>query len=441
MVQKMAVQNEIELLDIHVNQLSDDIRKNPKLTLANWANDLERNQYIRILDANNRIIFERGINFPIEWIMESEDTDAASGIRHSEYFQNGQHLIFSRKTIRTNGLVQPGMTVQLFENTAKVDQFVNIIGKLLITSALGGICAAAIVSYLVARASIRPVGVMIHHIKQMDMNDLHQRIPLPHSKDEIRDMAVTLNGMLERLDTGFEAQRQFVADASHELRTPLTIIEGHTNLMKRWGKNAPEVVEESTGYILLETSRLRHLTDQLLQTDSIDNSSQWINEQTDLMETVKELCHQAAFLNPKVHLQASLGNDAIPLRIPKSELQQAVLNVLDNAMKYTPDGGEVVVTLQHEETNVSLIVADTGIGISEQDLPHLYERFYRADKSRSRERGGSGLGLSITKKIIDRYGGSIQFESALGVGTRVIVRFPFLHALVIFILYNQLILL
>jgi two-component system sensor histidine kinase ArlS len=427
---KMAIAYQEDLLVVRIDQLIDDIRKNPKMTIQTWQSELERNQYIRIIDRNGRIIFEKGVRFPKEWVRPelAQTADEPLSYGKFDYKVPGAHIIFARKTIPGQVFGEQMLTFELYENADSVDKLISFIRNLLLIGSLGGIIIAAFASYLTAKITIRPIGAITWKVKRLDVENLHERIALPPSKDELREMAVTLNGLLERLEAGFDKQKQFIADASHELRTPLAIIEGHANLLRRWGKHKPDVLDESLDYMLKETERLRLLTDQLLQSITLESalagSENGEIEPAPLGETLEAICSQAVFLNESVKLDLQLPPSELFTAIPQPELRHVLLNIISNAMKYTQDGGKVSVRTAQQGTYAEIVVEDNGIGIAEADMPYLFERFYRADKSRNRERGGSGLGLPIAKKIIDLFKGHMRIESKLGHGTLVTILLP-----------------
>lgn len=428
----MEERNEKQLLKLRIEQFVDSLRKDPRRAIASFAEDLERDQYIRIRDGNNRVLFEKGFHFPAEWLPTVDPTTLRKedGSQEDEYRSNGKRIFFAVVQGKNVSQGQPMLIIELYENAQKLMQLTKFMRNLLLFSGIGGIAIAAAISYFVANASIRPVGNITRRIREMDVNALHQRIPLPKTKDELFEMTVTLNGLLNRIDHGFQRQKQFVADASHELRTPLTIIEGHANMIRRWGRTSPQVIDESLAYILQESNRLRLITEQLLQVAMLDegDSSPDAGEAEppiiDAVQVVHSVTKQAVLLHSGIPVREQFGDTPVPVRITEADLHQAVLNVVHNAIKFTPEGGEVVVTLYTHADQAILEVRDSGIGIAADELPHLFERFYRADKSRSRESGGTGLGLPITKRLVERAGGTIRIDSTPDVGTTVTISLP-----------------
>jgi signal transduction histidine kinase/CheY-like chemotaxis protein len=219
-----------------------------------------------------------------------------------------------------------------------------------------------------------------------------------------------------------QAQQRFVSDAAHELRAPLTAIQGNLELLYRYPDMPFQDRMESVSQALKEAQRLGRLVADLLALARGDGGLRLKREMLDLDRVLLEAFEGACHLSHQHHLIHQLE----PLRLEgdRDYLKQLALILLDNALKYTPPGGEVQLTLSRQGTCAELRVSDTGNGIAAQDLPHVFERFYRADQSRRRDPGGSGLGLSIAKWIVEQHGGEIRLESELGQGTTAIVRLP-----------------
>ncbi len=261
-----------------------------------------------------------------------------------------------------------------------------------------------------------------------ETGDPSRRIPLPprHENDEIGALIRAFNATLARLEHQFEVQRRFLADVSHELRTPLTVIKGNAQLIQRLGEADPEALQS----IAQEADRLTRLVEELLflaQAESGHVSLQ--RHPVPLEELVLEVAQEARILatdKPHLHL---LVEPLEPATVcgDRDRLKQMLLNLLSNAVKYTPDGGQVRVSLIPQEGEAVLKVQDTGPGIPPEDLPYLFERFYRADRARKRAKG-FGLGLSITYWIIQHHGGSIEVDSTPGKGTCFTVRLPLRQA-------------
>ena len=264
---------------------------------------------------------------------------------------------------------------------------------------------------------------------------------------ELSGLADAINAMLNRIHESYWQQRQFVSDASHELRTPIAVIQGYVNLLDRWGKNDEKTLQESIDAIKSESTHMKELVEQLLFLARGDNDSMALNWQVlDVAEVVLEVFREARLIDPghvwifsgqeKAGLasQTETGTqtDAVsdlslePCYIEADEglIKQSLRILVDNAIKYTPSGGEITLGVNRQNGLIEITVQDQGIGIAAEDLPRIFDRFFRSESSRARATGGTGLGLSIAKWIIDKHYGHFEILSRTGIGTRVVVCLP-----------------
>lgn len=302
----------------------------------------------------------------------------------------------------------------------------RVVGRLLLLGLIIAAGMAIIVGGIVARSTLKPIRRMISEVRSIRANNLSMRLHLPIAKDELYQLGESFNVFLHKLDVSFDQQRRFVADASHELKTPIAIIEGHTHMIQRWGRKSPEVLDESLALMMNETKRMKELIAQLLLlAESEEPVPLDAVEVCDLKMTLSELLPQTVHVNPEVQLDYDDNPSGVAtlVRMPANASYQVLRNIIENALKYTPKGGTVRIRLHETEGKLAVSVADTGIGISSEQLPHIFDRFYRTESSRNRTQGGSGLGLAITKAIMERYGGTITIDSTLGQGTRVTLHY------------------
>jgi signal transduction histidine kinase len=257
-------------------------------------------------------------------------------------------------------------------------------------------------------------------------DDLGQRVPVPTTQDEIHRLATTVNDLLARLETLFTTQRRFVADVSHELRTPLTAMQGNLEILERGASRDPEILSESIVDMRRETSRLIRMVNDLLvlaQSDAgIALRQEPVELDTLLLEVHRELRPLANGVNLRIGTE-----DQLAVIGDRDRLKQALLNLGINALQHTPPGGTVVLGLEQCGGQASLTVRDTGEGIPADALPHLFERFYRTDPSRARNRGGAGLGLAIVKWIAESHKGSVSVSSVIGQGSLFTIKLPLIH--------------
>lgn len=250
------------------------------------------------------------------------------------------------------------------------------------------------------------------------------RIQIPGGHEEMGALATAINAMLERIDRGYQAQARFVSDASHELRTPISVIQGYANMLDRWGKDDPEVRQEAINAIRAEAASMGTLVEQLLFLARGDNNTQVVHKKCfDLSDLTEEVYRETELLETG-RVIISRIQPGVMLYGDSGLMKQALRILVDNGVKYTPEGGNVAIRLKAADGQVALSVSDTGAGIGQDDLSRVFERFYRADQSRTRETGGTGLGLPIAKWIAARHNGWIQVTSKLELGSRFTLLLP-----------------
>ena len=241
---------------------------------------------------------------------------------------------------------------------------------------------------------------------------------------DLAGLQEAINSLLERMREAYAQQTQFVSDASHELRTPIAVIQGYANMLDRWGKQDEKVLDESIAAIRSEVDYMHKLVEQLLflaRGDAGRTSLEF--KRIDLGELMKETCEDGQLIDPAHDWRVEVQPGAVCLG-DRDLLKQCARILTDNARKYTPEGGRILLRACAGEDEVCMQVQDTGMGISGEDMPKVFDRFYRSDPARNRESGGAGLGLSIARWIVERHGGHFELISRQGVGTRFIVRLP-----------------
>ena len=248
------------------------------------------------------------------------------------------------------------------------------------------------------------------------------RIPVNPVNDELNDLAKTFNNMLDRLQVGITQQQRFVSDASHELRTPATVIRGYSDVLMRWGAKDPDILQESIEAIHSEAENMQQLIEQLLFLARSDQKRQPLNmERLELSEIVEDVFHKTRQVT-HTHEIKMINNDEASIFADKITIRQMLRIFLDNAIKYTPEGGTVTINSIKGDRCIKLSVSDTGIGIAPENQQKIFERFYRVNASHSKqEASGTGLGLSIAKWIADQHNSKIEVESELDKGTTISV--------------------
>jgi heavy metal sensor kinase len=318
-----------------------------------------------------------------------------------------------------------GYTILAYGPLASISANLQLVREALLFGAPMMLLLAGFGGYLLASRSIAPLRTMAEQARQIGDSNLHRRLEIGHAAEELEVLAASFNELLARLDQSFEGMRRFVADASHELRTPLSVIRGEADVALSKERGEGEY-REALAIVLDESRRLSRLVDDLLNLARADAgrvrlqvSEFYFNEL--LAECCRSLGPLAA--SRQVRLECPAGPD-IPFRGDEQLLRRLVLNLVDNGIRYTPAGGRVAAAVLAEDQGVRLRVSDNGPGIPSDAAPHVFERFYRVDRVRSREDGGFGLGLSIVKWIAETHRGAVQLDTRPEEGSTFTVTLP-----------------
>ncbi|KDR96688.1 Signal transduction histidine kinase [Peptoclostridium litorale DSM 5388] len=273
-----------------------------------------------------------------------------------------------------------------------------------------------------SKKHLKPIKTMTNKVMHISSSDLSTRLDIRGTKDELKDLASTFNKMMDDIESSYEKQKQFVSDASHELRTPIAVIKGYANMLSRWGKTDEEILEESITAIKDEADGMQSLVESLLFIARSDKDTlKMEKEDFNISELVEEIARQTKLIDGSHVIEESI-QDSCTIYGSAEKLKQAIRIFVDNSIRYTPDGEKIGISLKSTSRDVIISISDTGIGISKDDMAHVFERFYRADKSRTRleedkKSSGSGLGLAIAKIIVDSHSGMVHVESEIDVGT------------------------
>ncbi len=387
--------------------------------------DVNAGTLVRLLDARGQLIAQtpafQKLSVPAESIAQPLTGTPWQGTiktpHHEEVRIDSRALRVTGKTV---AIIQVGESLENLH-----DLLHKLVAALLVVGFLVLICCAA-VSYWLAGYSFAPIQRLAETARKIKAGDLKSRVPVPPMRDDVQYLALTLNEMLESLEQSFTRQRRFVADASHELRTPVAVIRNTAGVALL---DPPQIDETVTALreIRAETERLTLLLTDLLTLARGDEGQTRFEQETvqfdQLVETVAATLDQLA-AERDIRLEVQIPHE-VTLRGDEARLIQVVMNLLDNAIRYTNPGGLVQVSVEQTAAEACLTVRDTGIGIAPEHLPHIFERFYRADPLR-RETGGSssGLGLAIVDWIVRAHGGSIEVSSQVGQGTCFTVHLP-----------------
>jgi heavy metal sensor kinase len=348
-------------------------------------------------------------------VLNGEAQTVEAQIGDSRVLMLVRPLLADRKVV---GILQVAVPLREVEQTLRLLMISLAAAGLIVL--IAGVRGGA---WLATRA-LSPVGEIARTAQRIvRAEDLGQRVPAAPADDELGQLTGTINEMLERLQELFNAQRRFVADVSHELRTPLTAMRGNLELLRRGAARDPAALDESLAAMEREANRLVRLVGDLLLLAQAEAGLDIRHEPVALDELVLEVVRElhpladGVALTPEIAEQVEAVGD-------RDRLKQALLNVVVNALQHTPSGGCVHVALDRVDGHAELRVSDTGEGIVAEDLPRVFDRFYRADKARSRATGGAGLGLAIVKWIAEAHGGSVKVTSIVGEGSTFVLALP-----------------
>jgi two-component system heavy metal sensor histidine kinase CusS len=373
-----------------------------------------------VYDASGTI-YEHTEDLPLSSIPPAPAVSAAPRFQEVDIPELGRHrLLWAQRT----GAGGP-FAVVLLAPLEEVDEELHLLlGALLLAVPLALLVSGGW-SYFMARAALAPMEYLRRSTEEITAARLDRRLPVANAHDELGRLTQTINAMIARLERSFLEIRRFTADASHELRTPLTIIRtaAEVALDKRL---SPEEHRDLLGGILEECERLTRLIEQLLALAREDaRVGTTVFQALDLSSLIQQVVEDMRPLAEMRVLTLTVRVDSpLPICGQESPLRQVCYNLLDNAIKYTRAGGTITVRAERKDRSAVLTFRDTGIGIGPEHLPHVFDRFYRVDKVRSRAEGGTGLGLSIAQSTIAAHGGRIELASTPGQGTICTVVLP-----------------
>lgn len=421
----VTIDNERQIV---VTRLADLDRRMDEGTLAHAVEEVRQivpdpRQMVRLLTPNGKVVTSTATYFPKQWVPSGLAASQMLGHGVVLYDYKNHRILVASVLIHVK---DGNVTLQWLENVASLDHSIAFVFYLLLTGSIGGLALAAVSSYFLARYSLLPIREMIATARAITPGDLSSRIEVPRRKDELTELANTYNAMLDRIFLAFSRERQFIADASHELRTPLSVLDGYVHLLRRWGWEDEEVRQEAVVAIEEEVRHLHNMTNQLLTLAAIDQESIHSCRAIAVAPIVKRVVHKWQRLFEQYAWVVSIDTEQNSfVRIDEVRLEQVIRALLDNACKYTPKGNSIEVVVTQVDSQVHIVICDEGEGIPPEDLPYVTERFYRADKARSRQEGGVGLGLAICREIVEHYDGIFLLGDAqTGQGTKVEMIFP-----------------
>ena len=380
-------------------------------------------RFIRITAAGGRVLYisgppHDGTFIPTDLpLPDAAPLDRQGVFERRENVRSGSVLIGA--VASRNYIVEVGVSTQRTEET---------LNQVLLLLAVGlpvGVLIAVSGGFVLVRRALKPVNRIAHKAEEISQHSLSERLPVVQSGDELERLSISLNNMIARLEDAVQSSKRFVADASHELRTPLTVLRGELESLAQ-DVQLKAHTRESLGSLLEEVDRLAEVVESLLALSKLDAGEASAERvRFDLAELVTTTAEQMSLLaeDKNIRVECDAARNVI-VEGDRSRMKQVVVNLLDNAIKYTPNGGNVLLRIAREGDNAILEVVDNGVGIPADALPHMFKRFFRVDDSRSREQGGAGLGLSIVKSICAAQGAEVDVTSRPGGGSCFRVRQP-----------------
>ncbi|WP_170871602.1 sensor histidine kinase [Desulfosporosinus metallidurans] len=316
--------------------------------------------------------------------------------------------------------------IVLYSPIEGINKALASLSQLVLTAGIISLAIAFLIGIILSRRLSRPILTITEASTLIAKGQKQVTVPTDTSIEEINQLGRTFNDMSSKVEANEERMKEFVANVSHELRSPLTSIKGFVEaLIDNKGKT-PEAQRRFLTIINNETDRLTHLVNDLLILSRSEEEIVLEAEDIELKDFIENVLagFQSRAEENSINTEVISKDNFISLKIDLNSLHQIIANLVDNALKYSPQGGNVSISLVESEEMISISVRDSGLGIPERDLPHIWDRFYRVDKDRSRETGGTGLGLAIVKQLTEKNGGQVEAESVLGKGSIFSVRFP-----------------
>jgi heavy metal sensor kinase len=383
-------------------------------------------RFIRITRPDGSLLYRSGP--PNEQNFDPADVPPAEPSSHREFARkeklpDGRALLIA--AVRATTADGQSYLVEMGAPTTPIETMLDRLLLLLVVGLPVVVLVAVAGGYFLVKRALTPVDQIGSKAELITQHNLNDRLPVTRTGDELERLSVSLNHMITRLDDAFQNSKRFVADASHELRTPLTILRGELENLVDDARLAPET-RDRVGSLLEEVERLSKIVERLFALSRLDAGeaqAEWVA--FDLGELARTTCEQMSLLAEDKRISITCDPPpTVTVNGDRARMKEVVVNLLDNAIKYTPEGGAIHLKVGTVEGRAVLEVADTGIGIPPEAVAHVFDRFFRVDRVRSREHGGAGLGLSIVKSICNAHGGEVAVESAVGRGSRFRVKLP-----------------
>lgn len=384
---------------------------------------------VRITDDTGRVVLDTDPHFPSNAAIEQGRVPTpfwANPEMEVSEFHNGS-VYHAQRTLEYGGATY---RIHFFRTITTEKDFFYSLQRLLFYTVAICFVLALIAGHFISRRILTPIRAIMRTAGSIEVERLGQRLTIPRARDELSELARTFNRMLERLQEGFVQQQRFVSDASHELRTPLTVILGYSDMLSRWGREDKDILEEGITAIRSEAENMQQLIEKLLFLARADQKRQAVHKEAVLLTEILADTMEKMQMVTSSHEVVLDRNDEAVVSADPVLLRQLFRVFLENSRKYTPAGGHIRASsiLAEDGKSVTVTLSDDGIGIAPEHQAHIFERFYRVDSSRTKETGGSGLGLSIARWIAEQHGIRIAVKSAEGQGTAISLVMPTLRS-------------
>lgn len=382
---------------------------------------LTEHSYIRILQADNQVLYEVTNEKSLAEKIKGKYVDTQESERRGISLAKKEKQVLIVRVPLKEGLHVKG-SLEIGKELIGLESRKDILLWILVVSSLLAVILSLLSGRWLANIIMRPITNMIQTMEDIERSSIPKKIIIhSETRDELQTLANTFNLMIDRLEENFEKQSRFVSDASHELKTPLTVIKSYANLLRRHGLKDQEMADEAIQAIHTEATRIQKMTETFLDVASLEKEVELEMNLVNLVSLCQSILKQLKHVYKRdiiLHFEES------PILILADELKikQVIIILLDNAIKYS--NKNIDVFLKKMEGNAIVCVEDHGIGIPQEEIENIFERFYRVDKARSRETGGSGLGLHIANRIVKLHKGEITLKSKEGEGTKVILHLP-----------------
>lgn len=382
---------------------------------------------LRITNEKGRLVFNNAEHFPHYRDIEEAEVAEAPFWANRELdvsIMDNFHFYFKNVPVTWRGREY---TLHFSRMITAERQFMHVLANGFFFINFFGLLIALFAGYFVSRKTLKPIRTITRTAQDIEVSDLSRRIPEPPADDELKQLVLTINHMLDRLEAGFKQQQRFVSDASHELRTPVTVILGYADMLSRWGKDDPETLSEAVEDIRSEAEDMKGLIERLLFLARADMNRQVLYKEPLEMQELLESVAKKASMAETTHKIMLLKNEPGTIFGDGVTIRQMLRVFIENAIKYSEKGTEIALSSERDGDFLTVMVADQGIGIAPENQKKVFERFVRVDSSRTSSEGGvsgTGLGMAIARWIADAHGITLSIESELGKGTKIFMKIP-----------------